>query len=403
MAIDPSWLPSTATQSSAALVAIVGGFLINRLVGIESDRGQSELRLNEARDRLKQARSHEAERRTAYVTARAEQWLSRYDAVDLLAKAVLAGVHDIDVSKVREQIDGYPDDVAESEMTPIIDGIVATVVDAREAIFDLVPESAKDDELDWRSFRRRHGMGRERWDEYRQEVFETIAEEKAQALREREAEEKRREEEERIAAMPADQRLRVKMNRLVSSQLDLGPTQGVLAALTALSEPSFDARQLATAVRQDAIPAGLYERWDESRAAVTAAQFEVDASERALRRTVRQPGVFFALLVLTAFSVAGIVVPMIALSREHTDPASMKLAVTVCFMVGVALFLGYMWFYALRLGQVGTPKAAWRRHKAKKGTRPPATENDSTETVAGVAGATETIATERRSDEAGSA
>src|SRR3954447_14151000 len=49
--IDPSWLPSTAAQSTAALVAIVGGFLINRLIGIDSERRQAEQRLVEARER----------------------------------------------------------------------------------------------------------------------------------------------------------------------------------------------------------------------------------------------------------------------------------------------------------------------------------------------------------------
>jgi hypothetical protein len=40
---DPNWLLSSVTQSSAALVAILGGFLFSRLVGINSDRRNGKL------------------------------------------------------------------------------------------------------------------------------------------------------------------------------------------------------------------------------------------------------------------------------------------------------------------------------------------------------------------------
>jgi hypothetical protein len=36
--IDPNWLLSTTAQSAAALVAIVGGFLVSRVVGLQSTR-----------------------------------------------------------------------------------------------------------------------------------------------------------------------------------------------------------------------------------------------------------------------------------------------------------------------------------------------------------------------------
>lgn len=40
---DPNWLLSSVTQSSAALVAILGGFLFSRLIGIKSDRRTGKL------------------------------------------------------------------------------------------------------------------------------------------------------------------------------------------------------------------------------------------------------------------------------------------------------------------------------------------------------------------------
>lgn len=36
--VDPNWLLSTEAQSAAALVAIIGGFLVSRLVSLSSER-----------------------------------------------------------------------------------------------------------------------------------------------------------------------------------------------------------------------------------------------------------------------------------------------------------------------------------------------------------------------------
>lgn len=44
---DPNWLPSTTVQSTAALVAIVGGLLITRLVALASERKTAEQSLSD--------------------------------------------------------------------------------------------------------------------------------------------------------------------------------------------------------------------------------------------------------------------------------------------------------------------------------------------------------------------
>lgn len=38
MPTDPNWLPSTLAQATAALVAIIGGFLVSRLIGLSTSR-----------------------------------------------------------------------------------------------------------------------------------------------------------------------------------------------------------------------------------------------------------------------------------------------------------------------------------------------------------------------------
>ncbi len=51
---DPNWLLSTLAQSTAAIVAIVGGFLVSRLVQLSSEKEGLRRRLTNLRDELKQ-------------------------------------------------------------------------------------------------------------------------------------------------------------------------------------------------------------------------------------------------------------------------------------------------------------------------------------------------------------
>src|SRR5690349_15864077 len=51
---DPNWLLSTTAQSAAALVAIIGGLLVSRLVGLAGEREslQRQLERSEAEEQL---------------------------------------------------------------------------------------------------------------------------------------------------------------------------------------------------------------------------------------------------------------------------------------------------------------------------------------------------------------
>jgi hypothetical protein len=53
---DPNWLLSSAAQSAAALVAIVGGFLVSRVIGISAERDAASTRLYDLTGRLEQVK-----------------------------------------------------------------------------------------------------------------------------------------------------------------------------------------------------------------------------------------------------------------------------------------------------------------------------------------------------------
>ena len=68
---DPSWLLSTMAQSAAALVAIVGGFLVSRVVALSSERQGLERR---ARDLDEQTQDQAERLRDALEARRAVSW-----------------------------------------------------------------------------------------------------------------------------------------------------------------------------------------------------------------------------------------------------------------------------------------------------------------------------------------
>jgi hypothetical protein len=60
--VDPDWLLSSTVQSAAVLVAIVGGFLVSRLVTLSAERGANIQRRQE-RTRLRQIKGAPPARR----------------------------------------------------------------------------------------------------------------------------------------------------------------------------------------------------------------------------------------------------------------------------------------------------------------------------------------------------
>ena len=84
---DPEWLLATMAQSAAAIVAIVGGFLVSRVVSLASERQGLERRARELHERKREkAKRHlearEDRRKTSweqFVFAAADKSARRYE------------------------------------------------------------------------------------------------------------------------------------------------------------------------------------------------------------------------------------------------------------------------------------------------------------------------------------
>jgi hypothetical protein len=81
-ALDPNWLMSTAAQSAAAIVAIVGGFLVSRLIAANSEKAALRRRLQEVNLRVTQSTSDQAQAEASLLTFEASALVQ--DNVDFI-------------------------------------------------------------------------------------------------------------------------------------------------------------------------------------------------------------------------------------------------------------------------------------------------------------------------------
>jgi hypothetical protein len=296
---DPTVLLSTAAQATAALVAIVGGFLVSRLVALSSERGSLVQRLNEL------------------------------EAALALALKRWQDVHEerFDVSRdwfVDHHIDGFID--AQGN------------VDIHDALADFIPRGSSEEEMRpvaedlaeriRSAFQRVSGafQGPEfpsgNLDHLRQAIGD-IAEEDEGLY-------------ERVGAILANQR-----------RSSIGASFGGSLIPTRIAIPTQDI----VYQRQDA-------RISEERrlaAEVEGLEHEGQFVRNELHRFGRPEGVGAGVAVLTFFSIVGMAFPMVLMSlRPVPDSVPWRIAAIGTFLLGLLVLLGYIGWL---VGKLRPPKA----------------------------------------------
>ena len=125
---DPEWLPSTIVQSSAALVAIIGGFLVSRLVAMTSEHGGLSQRLRELDGQILATSDHHRD-----LIERRIQW----DRADFMASAAHSYFSEGNATRetLAEDI-GHGED--RNERLAFADEFLAFVNEMRPKIHDAV-------------------------------------------------------------------------------------------------------------------------------------------------------------------------------------------------------------------------------------------------------------------------
>ena len=193
MSPDPNLFLSTIAASSAALVAIVGGLLVARFIGLDSDQRQSRTALEAARGRLATARSRATQAHNKFIRWEARDFLDEGSVMS----AIRDGVTDLDELRAVAACALNDDDLGQ---------LVAQVAEdfdaARTAMADNPPtgDELSDAEGGWGAYKLRVAGTRpsRAW----QIVFSDKAWE-LQKERERERKERERQERERRAAQPS--------------------------------------------------------------------------------------------------------------------------------------------------------------------------------------------------------
>ena len=301
---DPTPLLSTVAASSAGMVAIIGGLLVARFVAISSEQEGAQTLLDDGNDRLSTAQKRADE---------AHRILLNWDATDFFKTEVLQEIAGGTTNIYELQEIGGPCRLTNDELTVFVAEISAEFELAHKTLQSLINSEAASDYFRWADFKRDHSLPPTNWDEVWELSFMDVL------------------------TPPGVHRAFVKG----------GPTIPMLPAIPeyiALSE----------------------QRRDKLRGDLERAQQQVEdiASEVArLKRNrdaiVRPKGLGGGLIVLSIFTLVGVIIPIWLMSRGPKRlTAHLGEAVFWLFFTGLLALLGYMSVLALRLS------GWWRAHSS---------------------------------------
>jgi hypothetical protein len=307
MVVDPAPFLSTIASASAGLVAIVGGLLVARFVTLDSEQQGAQHVLDDAEAQLVTARQ-----RARAATDR----LLRWDAWDFLYnKSVIEALNEgvQDLAELRRR--GYDTSLTDDELQPFLQEVRRELAQAHEVLEDAVPAYENLESRLWDDFRRSTpGLPEIDWDLAWQIVFEQIVD--------------RREAESR-----SSHHLRSPMPDLPGRRLS--------------TRPPADWEAIEARRRDD--HSANHERAEQQ---VEDLESEVRRLRQARDAIVRPQGLGWGLIILGYFTVVGVVVPILLMSRGPQDLTPlMGWLMFAGFCSGLVALLGYMAVLALRLSQ----------------------------------------------------
>lgn len=292
--VDPNWLPSTLAQATAALVAIVGGFLVSRLVSLSGERNALASRRAQLLERLRLARAEfnrvHDERREISI-----EWFEEHHLDDFVQARGQA-----DIEQAIAEF--TPRGSNREEMLPVAENLSGRIRAAWQRIDVGYGEgefpSAKISHL-------RSKLGS--IPDGDENIYE------------------------RVGSEIADER---------RSKLGLR-TRAVSLALSA-----FRTTSPITYQRQDARIA----KEQELRAEVEVLTSEVRLLADQSQGLAKPEGMFAGMLVLTAFAIVGIAFPMVVMSlRPVPSSGTVRASMVIAFSLGFAGLITYIAVYVRKL------------------------------------------------------
>jgi hypothetical protein len=308
--VDPNWLFSTEAQAAAALVAIIGGFLVSRLVALSVERQGLQRRI----DQLRSDRDH------------------------LVKNQHVAMERGLGNAK-----EGYL-----KEFIPIC------VVTRCKPDPGAVPEAPE-------------RVSQERTEEWQAEAIATVSEAFALVEGAMEPNELNIDREQLISRNPQISDLPRGLVQAVIRQI----RKERLKSVADRSARDVVAARVADVYSNSPVIGSLYTDFGESdftqahtfdeRGRVRSA--EIEMVEGHLGQLASPAGVGLGILALGLFSLLGIALPLIIMAlRPIPDAAWVRFGTVGAFLVGLAGVLAFIWWQWLLLGKrTAKPNSWWRR------------------------------------------
>ena len=311
MGSDPGPFLSTIILASAGLVAIIGGLLVARFVGLDTDERGNRRVLIDAAERLASARRRAADARYNLLAWDARSFLNDSKVLDTIGQGV-SELEDL------RRLETCP--LSDQELRPFVAEVVEEFALARQVLAGYVPSPDED----WQQFRRATAnLPQIRWPWVWEKVFHEVIEEHAEEIARR---------------RDAEDAARRRSNPLG------WPTLSIPDLSTLTIGPPTDYR--ATSAR----------RHDELVAADERAQQRTEDYEDELRRLTEAHAeivrpdarLWWGVGILVAFAIVGVAMPTWIMSQGPKDLATVRWLVYP-FGGALAVLLAYIVVYLAQL------------------------------------------------------
>jgi hypothetical protein len=302
---DPGSLLATLAQSSAAIVAIVGGFLVSRLVQLSSEREGLRRQLVRARDELSHvtASYNEAhEYRLANSVHTFRDWVTD--------KVVDADPAKLDRAALLE--DNIPRGSSAEEMAPYLDALIDEVAEAREDVQKYIRPS-DDNHLDLDDLGKRGLTVPDAQASLYEKIVGSIAEQ-----------------------LPASH-----------GMFGIPPIRNLFTPHDSVNRAT-ELRRLDESIREE----------QDLLSRKTMLEGEAARVTGEIERIGQPIGVTSAIAILTIYSVLGIVAPVVVMGFDPpTLDSWLEWLLVGVFVLGLAAVLGYIFWYAKTLNDPIGPES----------------------------------------------
>ncbi len=303
---DPSSLLSTLSQSSAAMVAIIGGFLVSKLVAISSEREALKRQLKSARQRLKHVQP-------AYDEAYRYRLENSKDtfAGRILDDLVEAGLNEVNYETISAE--NIPRGSSLSEMLPYAITLHERVKKAYDKISPLLKGEYSDSSLDIDDLKKRGLKVAEADESMYEDVFYKL---KSQ-----------------LPEQPTTNFMGI-LTKVPSYNM------GAIGAIRPAWSHDIDARRLDESIREE----------QDLKEQLVATESEISRLTYDLAKLGKPDGVLSAVFILSSLSLLGIVFPVIVMAFNPTKlSGGLAIALIGSFVVGLVSVLGYIVWYLKKI------------------------------------------------------